>query len=321
MSKPILVAARHFPSAIEQRIHQTFEARFNNTGRAFTQDELLGAAEGADALLVSPADKLDARFFAELPASVKVIATFSVGYDHIDLAAAAKRNVPVANTPNVLTDATAEIALLLLLGAARRASEGQELVRSGHWKTAKGRDVLGWQLGGKTLGIFGMGRIGQAVAHRARAFGMQIHYSNRHELTPDIAQGAVYHSAPEDLLRVSNFLSLHAPSTPETQYFLNARRLALLPAGAIVVNTARGNLIKDADLIEALKSGHVAAAGLDVFDGEPCVNAGYLELPNVFLLPHVGSATIETRTAMGMLALDNIQAVLTNRPAPTLLRG
>jgi lactate dehydrogenase-like 2-hydroxyacid dehydrogenase len=319
--KPILVATRHFLPAVEARIHERFAAHYNDTGRAFTQDELLYAAESADALLVSPADTLDDRFFEKLSQSVKVIATFSVGYDHIDVAAAAKRGVPIANTPDVLTDATAEIALLLMLGAARRATEGQEIVRSGLWPQRKPIDLLGWQLSGKTLGIFGMGRIGQAVAQRARAFGMRIHYCNRQPLAPDSEHGAVYHSDPEDLLRVSEFLSLHAPSTPQTRDVLNKRRIELLPQGAIVVNTARGNLVNDEDLIEALKTGRIAAAGLDVFEGEPNVNPGYQTLPNVFLLPHIGSATVETRTAMGMLALDNIEAVLGNKSAPTLIRG
>lgn len=319
MSKPTLVATRHFPTAVEERIAKDFRANFNDLGRPFTQAELLAAAQGADALLVSPADKLDAFFFEGLPESVKIIASFSVGYDHIDLGAAAKRGVPVANTPDVLTDATADIAMLLLLGASRRASEGQDLVRSGLWRREKSKDLLGRDLGGKTLGILGLGRIGRAVAHRARAFGLKIHYSNRQQLPPEIEAGAVFHPSADELLHVSNFLSLHVPSTPETRQFLCQRSIELLPAGAIVVNTARGNLIEDADLIYALKTGRIAAAGLDVFNGEPNVHPGYLNLPNVFLLPHMGSATIETRTAMGMLALDNIDAVLSKVPAPTLL--
>jgi lactate dehydrogenase-like 2-hydroxyacid dehydrogenase len=319
VGKPILVATRHFPPAVEARIAKDFCALFNDLGRPYTPGELRVAAQGADALLVSPADKLDAYFFENLPASVKVIASFSVGYDHIDLRAAAKRGVPVANTPNVLTNATADIAMLLLLGASRRASEGQDLVRSGRWRSEKPEDLLGWDLGGKTLGILGLGRIGRAVAHRARAFGLKIHYSNRQQLPPEIEDGAVFHPSADELLCVSNFLSLHVPSTPETRHFLCRLRIELLPGGAIVVNTARGDLIKDADLIDALKTGRIAAAGLDVFDGEPNVNPEYLDLPNVFLLPHMGSATIETRTAMGMLALDNIDAILSKSPAPTLL--
>ena len=318
--KPTLVAARHFPPAVEKRIARDFHATFNDLGRPFTQAELLAAAQGADALFVSPTDKLDAYFFANLPESVKVIASFSVGYDHIDLGAAATQGVPVANTPDVLNDATADIAMLLLLGASRRASEGQDRVRSGRWASEKSRELLGWDLDGKRLGILGLGRIGRAVAHRARAFGMEIHYSNHRQLPPELEEGAVFHQNADDLLGVSDVFSLHTPSTPETRQFLCRQRIELLPPEAIVVNTARGNLIVDADLIDALKAGRIAAAGLDVFDGEPDVNPGYLDLPNVFLLPHMGSATIETRTAMGMLALDNIDAVLSKVPAPTLLQ-
>ena len=321
MSKPVLVVARRFTKPVEDRIARDFEARYNPHDQPFTQTELLAAADGADALFVSPANKLDAFFFAHLPKSVKVIATFSVGYDHVDLNAMTASGVPLANTPGVLNDATADIAMLLLLSASRRAYEAQNLVRSGQWATSKPADLLGWQLGGSILGIYGMGRIGQAVAHRARAFGMEIHYCNRRELPPEEAQGAVFHETAESLLKVSRFLSIHAPSTAETRHFLRAETIAMLPEGAIVVNTARGGLVNDEDLIAALRTGRIAAAGLDVFEGEPNVNPGYLDLPNTFLLPHIGSATFETRTAMGMLALDNIDAVLAGKPAPTLLRS
>ena len=177
--------------------------------------------------------------------------------------------------------------------------------------------LLGWQVGGKVLGILGMGHVGQAVARRARGFGMKIHYCNPSELPAKIAGDAVYHEDPSDLLRASQFLSLHAPETPQTRHFLNSKTISLLPPGAIVVNTARGGLVVDDDLIAALKSGRVAAAGLDVFEGEPQLHPEYVSLKNTFLLPHIGSATIETRTAMGMLALDNVEAVLKGRPAPT----
>ena len=217
-----------------------------------------------------------------------------------------------------MTDATADIAILLMLGASRRAYEAQELVRSGEWKSPAAT-LLGWQMGGKILGIFGMGRIGEAVAKRARGFGMKIHYFNPYRLPYDVEGDAVFHDDPYDLLRVSAFLSLHAPETKETHHFLNARAIACLPHGAIVVNTARGGMVVDEDLIAALKSGQVAAAGLDTFAGEPSVNPGYLPLKNTFLLPHVGSATVETRTAMGFLALDNIDAVLKGTPAPSLV--
>jgi lactate dehydrogenase-like 2-hydroxyacid dehydrogenase len=318
LSRPILVVTYRLTDEVEARIARDFDARYPQDA-PFTAEELLAAAEGADALLVTSVNKLDAAFFERVSRSVKVIATFSVGYEHIDLAAAAARGIPIANTPGVLTDATADIAMLLLLTASRRATEGQELVRRDEWRGWRPTDLLGWQLGGKVMGIYGMGRIGQAVAQRARAFGMKIHYCNRTRLAPEVEGDAVFHESAEALLGVSQFLSLHAPSTPETRHFLNAQRLALLPQGAVVVNTARGGLVKDDDLIAALKSGWLAAAGLDVFEGEPNIHPGYRELKNVFLLPHLGSATVETRTAMGMLALDNIDAVLAGRRAPTLV--
>jgi lactate dehydrogenase-like 2-hydroxyacid dehydrogenase len=319
VKKPILVVTTHFVEPVETRIANEFEVRRKVDGTQFQQGELLAAADGADALFVTPFDKLDAEFFKYVSPSVKVISTYSVGLDHIDLQAAAQRNISIGYTPTAVTDPTADIAMLLLLGASRRGFEAQELVRSGEWTVARSGALLGWQLTGKILGILGMGRIGQAVARRARAFGMRIHYSNVQELPAEKAGDAIFHADPLKLLRVSQFLSLHAPETAETHHFLNAKTIALLPHGAIVINTARGGLIVDDDLIAALKSGQVAAAGLDVFEGEPKLNSGYVGLRNTFLLPHIGSATVESRTLMGMVALDNITAVLAGKPAPSLV--
>jgi lactate dehydrogenase-like 2-hydroxyacid dehydrogenase len=320
MTKPILVVTSRYPKEVEDRIDRDYTARRNPHQFPFTKQQLLSAAEEADALLITPADRLDSGFFQQVSPTIKIIATYSVGFEHIDLEAAARRKISVAYTPGVNHDATSDIAMLLLLGASRRAYEAQELVRTGAWKPLRPDMLLGWQLGGKVLGIFGMGRVGQALARRARGFGMKIHYSNSSELPAEIAGDAVYHKDPSDLLRVSQFLSLHAPETPRTHHFLNSKAISLLPRGAIVVNTARGGLVVDDDLIAALKSGRVAAAGLDVFDGEPNLNPEYVSLKNTFLLPHIGSATIETRTAMGVLALDNVDAVLNGRPAPTLVQ-
>jgi len=317
MSKPILVIVDHFTEDVEARIARDFTLR--RVPRDAPSEELLRAAEGADALFITPV-QLDAEFFQRVAPSVKVIATFSVGYDHIDVRAAAARKIAIANTPGVLTDATADVAMLLLLGASRRAYEAEQLLRTGAWAKTGFARLLGWQPTGKVLGIFGMGRIGQAVAQRACAFGMEIHYSNRNPLPKELAGDAVFHESPQDLLRVSQFLSLHAPYTPETHHFLNAQNIALLPAGAIVINSARGGLVEDEALIAALKTGRVAAAGLDVFEGEPNINPAYIGLLNTFLLPHIGSATRETNTAMGMLALDNIDAVLAGKPAPSLVK-
>ena len=262
MSKPILVVTSRYTKEIEDRIDRDYDARRNPEQIPFSQQKLLSAAEGADALFITPADWLDFEFFQKVSPTVKIVATYSVGFEHIDLEAAARRKIAVANTPGVNHEATADIAMLLVLGASRRAYEAQELVRTGAWKPLSPDMLLGWQVGGKILGIFGMGRVGQALARRARGFGMTIHYSDTSELPAAIADGAIYHKNPLDLLRVSQFLSLHVPESPQTHHFLNSKTISLLPRGAIVVNAARGGLVADDDLIAALKSGRVAAAGL-----------------------------------------------------------
>ena len=318
MHKPVLVVTTRVMNEIEARIDRDYDARRNPHQRPFTRDELLEASSGADALFIMPFDRLDSEFFKRVPSSVKVIATYSVGFDHIDLQAAANRNIAIGYTPGINSDATADIAMLLMLGASRRAYEGQEMVRAAVW-TPSSPVLLGWQLTGKVLGIFGMGRVGQAVAQRARGFGMTIHYFNPTRLPAALEKDAVFHASAPDLLRVSQFLTLHAPEAPETHHFINSKTIDLLPHGAILINSARGGLVVDEDLIAALKSGRVAAAGLDVFEGEPNLHSGYIALKNTFLLPHMGSATVETRLAMGMVVLDNIDAVLQGKPAPSLV--
>src|SRR5271156_2819252 len=298
MSKAILVVVGKFTEDVEGRLARDYTLRRVSAEAPTAVEDLLRAAEGADALFIAPV-RLDGEFFRR---------------------AAAARGIAIANTPGVLDDATADVAILLLLGASRRAYEAQQQVRTGAWAGGRAPRLLGWGCAGKVLGIFGMGRIGQAVARRARALGMKIHYSNRAPLPLELAGDAGFHASAQDLLRVSQFLSLHAPHTPETHHFLNAENIALLPAGAIVINTARGGLVEDAALIAALQTGRVAAAGLDVFEGEPKINPAYVGLMNTFLLPHIGSATLETTTAMGMLALDNIDAVLAGRVALSLVK-
>jgi lactate dehydrogenase-like 2-hydroxyacid dehydrogenase len=313
-SKPKLLVTRRLPPAVTDRLNATYEAVTNPDDHIMSADELIEKAQGKDALLVTPADKINAALIERLPASVKMIATFSVGYEHVDLAAAGKRGIPVSNTPDVLTDATADITLLLMLGAARRAYEGERAVREASWNSWSTTYMLGVHMTGKRLGIFGMGRIGQAVAKRARAFDMEIHYSNRRRLPAELEQGATFHADPEALLPVSDFLSINAPASPETHHWLNAARIAKLPDRAIIINTARGTLIDDTAVIAALKSGKLFAAGLDVFENEPKLNPAYRELPNVFLLPHLGSATVDTRNAMGFKALDNLDAFFAGKP-------
>jgi lactate dehydrogenase-like 2-hydroxyacid dehydrogenase len=250
---------------------------------------------------------------ARLPESVRIIANFSVGFDHVDLAAAKTRGIVVTNTPEVLSDATAELTILLMLGAARRASEGERLVRTRAWRDWSPSFMVGTQVTGKRLGIIGFGRVGQVVAKRARGFDMEIHYNDVQRLPSAIEAGAVYHKTPEDLLPHCDFLALHCVSSPETYKLLNAARIALLPNGAIVVNASRGAVIDDDALIAALKSGKLTAAGLDVYNNEPDIHDGYRQLPNVFLMPHIGSATKETRDAMGFRALDNLDAIFAGK--------
>src|ERR1700733_904488 len=305
---PVLLATRRLPSSTEALAARQFEARLTPSDVPIA--DLAAKAEGADALLCCPGDALDAKAIADLPPSVKVIGTFSVGYDHIDVAAATTRGIKVCNTPDVLSVATAECAMLLLLAAARRAGEGERLVRSGKWEGWAPTQLLGTQVSDRRLGIFGMGRIGREIARMARGFGMEIHYRDLTRLPPDLEHGAIFHDNDDSFLPICQMLSLNAPGGDGTRHWLNAARIAQLPVGAVVVNAARGTLVDDAALIAALRSGQVAAAGLDVYNGEPRVHPDYLTLENVVLLPHLGSATTETRDAMGRIVLSGIGAIL-----------
>src|SRR6201990_357731 len=227
MKKPVLVVTSHFIKPVETRFNSEYEVRRKGDGTSFTREELLAAADGADALLITPFDRLDADFFRRVSSSIKAISTYSVGVDHIDMHAAGERNIAIGYTPAEVTDATADIAMLLLLGASRRAFEAKELIRHGEWPIPRAQALLGWQVTGKILGILGMGRIGQAVAKRARGFGMKIHYSNPHQLLAGEAGDAVFHADPFELVRVSQFLSLNVPESPTTHHFLNAKTIAL----------------------------------------------------------------------------------------------
>ena len=314
-----ILCTRRMPPNVEARLARDYDATLNPEDRIHCADSLLAASEGQDGLFCAGGDPLTAGVIEQLPDSVRILATYSVGYEHIAVEAAKARGVVVANTPDVLNDATADVAILCLLGAARRGAEGDRMVRAGEWVGWHSTMMLGVHVSGKRLGIFGMGRIGRAVARRARGFAMEIHYHNRSRLSRDLEDGAIWHETPESLLAASDFLSINAPSTPETRGFLDAGRIALLPDGAVVVNTARGDLVDDDALIAALRSGKVAAAGLDVFAGEPNLDPRYRELDNTFLLPHLGSASFETRDAMGYCCLDNLDAFFAGRPCPNAL--
>ena len=308
MSKPTVLVTRKLPEAVEARLARDYDARLNPDDALYEREELIARAQGADAILPCHTEHFDAEVFDRLPGSVKIIANFSVGYDHVDTDAARKAGVVVTNTPDVLSDATAEIVMLLMLGAARRAGEGEKLVRTAAWKDWSPAFMVGTQVTGKTLGIVGLGRVGKVVAKRARGFDMKILYHNPSRKTDEDERGAVFYETLEDMLPHCQFLSLNAPNLPSTRGLLNAERIALLPEGAIVVNAARGTLVDDDALIAGLKAGKPAAAGLDVFNNEPGIDPRYKDLPNTFLLPHIGSATAETRDAMGFRALDNLDA-------------
>jgi lactate dehydrogenase-like 2-hydroxyacid dehydrogenase len=319
MNKPVLLITRRVPAAIAARAARDYDARLNPQDTPYSGADLLRLANGADAVLCTPTDRLDAAMIQALPASVRVIATFSVGHDHVDDAAAQARGIAVVNTPDVLSVATAELAFLLILAAARRAGEGERLVRSGHWTGWAPTQLMGTQVSGKRLGIFGMGRIGRELARMAAAFSMQVHYRDVARLPPELEGGAIWHDDDASFLAASDVLSLHAPGNGVTRKWLNAERIAGLPRGAVVVNAARGTLVDDAALIAALRSGQVGYAGLDVYDGEPTVHPGYRALEHVVLLPHLGSATVETREAMGHVVLDGIDAVLDGREPDNLV--
>jgi lactate dehydrogenase-like 2-hydroxyacid dehydrogenase len=311
--KPVLLVTRRLSDAVQARASRDYRAVLNDEDRVFTRAELIARCQEVDAVLPCHSEVFDAGVIAALPPRLKVIANHSVGTDHVDLTAAKAKGVIVTNTPDVLSDATAEIAILCMLGAARRGGEGDRMIREGRWNVWSPAFMVGRQVTGRRFGVLGMGRVGQVTAERARGFGMEIHYHNRRRLDPALEKGAVFHDTVEGLLAVSDVLSLHCPATPETRDVIDARTLALLPEGAILVNTARGALVDEVALIAALKSGQLYAAGLDVFKSEPGGNAEIAALPNVFLLPHIGSATRETRDAMGFRALDNLDAIFAGR--------
>ncbi len=306
--KPKLFVTRKLTQDVEDRIAGTYEPVFNDDDHIMSPAELAEKAQGCDGALVTTTERIDAGFIEALPDSLKIVATFSVGYDHIDIAAAKARGIAVTNTPDVLTDATADTAWLLMLGAARGAVWGERMVREATWTSWSPTHPLGHDVTGRKLAILGMGRIGQAVAKRARGFDMEIHYHKRSRLPADLEQGAIYHDTLAGVLANGEFLSINCASTPQTRGLINAETIAVLPDGAVLVNTARGDIVDDDALIAAIECGKLAAAGLDVFAGEPAIDERYRTLKNTFLLPHIGSATLGTRSAMGMRAVDNLDA-------------
>jgi glyoxylate reductase len=302
--KKILIT-RKLLKASEEKAAELFETKFNSNDELYSQSKLIELSQGCDAVLTSLTDKMDADTINKLPDTVKVISNFAVGFGNIDLEAAKKRGIAVTNTPEVLTDATAEIGILLILGACRRVSEGIEAARESSWKWSADY-LIGKQLTGSRLGILGMGRIGQKIAKIAKSLGMIIHYHNRSKLSEDKEQGAIYHDSLKSLFSVSDVLSICCPATKETVNLINKETVEYFPTGAVITNVARGDIVDDEALIDALHRRKIYAAGLDVYKGEPNLNPGYLKIKSVFILPHLGSATKHTRTAMANLAIDNI---------------
>jgi lactate dehydrogenase-like 2-hydroxyacid dehydrogenase len=301
-----IIITRKLIQSSEDFASKIFDTKLNKEDKLFTQEELISQSNDCDGILSSLTEKLDSYVISKLSNKIKIISNFAVGFGNIDLKAAKKKNIIVTNTPDVLTDATAEIAILVLLGAARRAKEGIEWANKKNWKWSADF-LMGKQLTGSRLGILGMGRIGRAVADKARAFGMKIHYYNRSKLDKNLEKDAIHHTSLESLLKVSDFFSINCPATKETKHIINRDTIKYFPAGAVITNSARGDMIDDDAMVEGLKNGKIFSLGLDVYNGEPNIHPEYLTLPNVFVLPHLGSATEKTRTAMGNLAVTNLE--------------
>ena len=295
----------------EERILKLWNVNLNLTDEIYSKEKLIDLSKDCDAILSSITDKIDASVINKLSNKIKIISNFAVGFGNIDINAAKKRNIVVTNTPGVLTEATAEIAMLLIIGAARRAAEGIKIAREKNWKWSADF-LIGKELFGSRLGILGMGRIGRAVAKRAKAFGMEIHYHNRKKLDPDLELGAIYHKDIKSLFSISDILSINCPATKETTDIINSETLKYFPDGAIITNSARGDIIEDEAMVKALKNKKIYALGLDVYKGEPNIHSGYLNHPNVFVLPHLGSATKKTRFDMAELAINNIEEFFKN---------
>jgi lactate dehydrogenase-like 2-hydroxyacid dehydrogenase len=309
--KKILVTRNLLPEN-EERVKKLFDAKLNKVDNILSSEELINQSKDCDGILCIGGNKFDKAIIDQLSSSVKIIANYAVGYNNVDVDAAKQKGIVVTNTPEVLTDATADISILLLLGASRRAYEGRKHAETQSWNWST-NFLMGKQMSNKKLGILGMGRIGRAVAQRARGFGMEIHYHNRSKLSPDLELGATYHDNIKSLFSQSDFLSINCPATAETTNLLNEETINFLPDKAVVANAARGDIIDDAAMIKAMKSGKIFALGLDVYNGEPKINEEYLQLDNLFLLPHLGSSTKRTRIDMGDRAIDNLETFFSGK--------
>ena len=315
--KPKILVSRKISDGAEEILKQEFDVTLNLNDKPYPYEELIKLVNNYDGLISTSFDKLDKNFFDSLTGRLKVIGHVGVGYDNINTQSAKEKNIKVSNTPNVLNDAVAEITILLILASSRRIGEAYNLVKTNTWKDHRPditKLMVGNEVTGKTLGIIGMGRIGQIVADRARAFNMKIIYFNRNKLSKDLEKDAAYYSDLKSMLPNCDYVSLHTPATPETKNIINSETLKLFPKHSVFINTSRGSTVDDDALIEALKNKKIYGAGLDVFNNEPNLDKRYLELDNCFVLPHVGSATHETRLAMSMLAVNNLKCFFSNNP-------
>ena len=307
--KPKILVTRKLSDGAEEKLKNFFEVTLNLNDEPIANDDLIKMANEYDGFISTGFDKIGEDFFKNLNGKLKIIAQVGVGYDNISVKSAKDKNIKVTNTPNVLNEAVAETTILLILAASRRIGEAYNLVRSGNWKNQKPdltKFMIGNSVTGKTLGIIGMGRIGRMAAKCAKAFGMKIIYYNRNKLSEDLEDGAKYYQDIKSMMPDCDFVSVHTPATSETKHILNSSTISLLPKHAVVINTSRGSTIDDEALIDALQNNKIYAAGLDVFNNEPNLDERYMKLDNCFVLPHVGSATHETRLAMSMMAVENI---------------
>jgi glyoxylate reductase len=321
---PRVNVTRQLPEAVEQRMAALFDTRFNPDDHRFSRDELAAAMADCDVLVPAVTDVIDAAMIDAAPDRLRLIANYGAGVNHIDLKAARARRILVTNTPGVLTEDTADMVMALILAVPRRLAEGEKLVRSGQWKGWSPGGMLGHRIGGKVLGIIGMGRIGQAVARRARAFGLSIHYHNRHRL-PAVVEaelGATWHGDLDEMLGAIDLLTIHTPRNADSENLLDARRLALLGRHVYVINASRSGIVDEEALVDALEGGRLAGAGLDVWSHEPAIDPRLLALPNVMMTPHMGSATLEGRIAMGEKVMTNIRVWADgHRPPDQVLDG
>ena len=306
-----ILFTRRLIKASEEYASSLFNVNFNVDDISLSKEEIINQSKECDGIISSVTDIFDNDVISKLSRKIKIISNFGVGFSNIDINAAKRRDIIVTNTPDVLTEATAEIAILIILGAARRATEGIKYARNKNWKWSSDF-LLGKELNNARLGILGMGKIGRAVASRARSFGMKIHYCNRVRLMPDLEKKSIYHNNIKSLFSVSDFLSINCTATEETKHIINKNTLKYFPDGAVIANSSRGEMIEDNSMIEALKSGKIYSLGLDVYNGEPNIHHEYLTLSNVFVLPHLGSATYKTRKAMSDLAINNIKDFFEN---------